>query len=36
MTTYEITLLENQRKFFEVPSTLKHKDTDVCIYQGGY
>ena len=33
MTTKEFTLLPNQRKFFEVPDELKHKDTDVVIYQ---
>ena len=38
MTTKEFTLLPAQRKFFEVPDNLGHKDTDVVIYQwqGGY
>ena len=33
MTTKEFTLLPAQRKFFELPDNLVHKDTDVVIYQ---
>ena len=36
MTTYEITLLPAQRKFFEIPDTVNPGEKDVCIYQGGY